>query len=141
MSQQRLSDWRLRLDQTIDKARQLNFEWGVFDCALHVSNCIRATTGVDPAESYRGTYSDEAGAARIYGSNFEDFIASQSAALGLKEVPVTFARRGDVVFVDNNTTQGCVGVVSMDPRFVCCAGDKGLILVPIVRWKRAWQVA
>lgn len=124
----------------IESARELGFEWGVFDCALHVSNCIRAITGVDPAESYRGTYSDEAGAARIYGSSFENFIANQALALGLKEVPVTFARRGDVVFVDNNTPQGCIGVLSMDPRFVSCAAHTGLVLVPIVRWKRAWQV-
>jgi len=140
MTLQRLPDWRFRLGQIIESARELEFEWGIFDCALHVCNCIRAITGVDPAEKYRGTYSDEADAARIYGSSFADFIANQVAALGMNEVPVTFARRGDVVLVDNNTAQGCVGVVSMDPRFVSCAGEKGLILVPMVRWKRAWRV-
>jgi len=140
MTLQRLPDWRLRLGQIIESARELEFEWGIFDCALHVSNCVRAMTGVDPAANYRDTYFDEAGAAQIYGTSFADFIASQAAALGLQEVPVTFARRGDVVLVDNNTAQGCVGVVSMDPRFVSCAADTGLVLVPIVRWKRAWQV-
>ena len=140
MTLKRVPDWRFRLGQIIDSARQLQFEWGVFDCALHVSNCIRALTGVDPAANYRGTYSDETGAVAIYGASFEAFIAAQASDLGLVEVPVTFAGRGDLVFLDNNTPQGCVGVVSLDARFVSCAAANGLLLVPITKWKRAWRV-
>jgi hypothetical protein len=138
----RLPDWRSRLGRIIDSAREVPFQWGVFDCALHVSNCIRAITGAsDPAASFRGKYSDEAGAAAIYGSSFEQFIAAQAQSLGLEEIaPVTLARRGDVVFVDNATPQGCVGVVSLDARYVSCAGEKGIVFVSIDRWRRAWRV-
>lgn len=140
MPLQRVPDWRFRLGQMIESARELQFEWGIFDCALHVSNCIRAITGTDPAESYRRTYSDEAGAAAIYGESFESFISTMASSLEMPEIEVTFAQRGDVVFVDNSTPQGAVGVVALDPRFAACVFEKGLILVRMHRWKRAWRV-
>lgn len=140
MSLQRVPDWRLRLGQIIESATQLKFEWGVFDCALHVCNCIRATTGVDPAANYRGKYNDEAGAAAIYGASLETFVAQTAAQLGCVEVPVTFGRPGDLVFFDNGTPQGAIGIVSNDGRFATCAADKGIALARLHRWKRAWQI-
>lgn len=134
-------DWRSRLGRMIESARELEFQWGTFDCALHVANCIRAITAcTDPAAGIRGTYSDAAGAAKLYGASFEQFIADQAAQLELEEVSPTFAHRGDAVFVDNDTPMGCVGIVTLDPRFAACAGEKGVVLIPIQRWKRAWHV-
>jgi hypothetical protein len=124
----------------IESGDELDFEWGVFDCALHVCNCIKAVTDQDPAASYRRTYSDAAGAAAIYGSSFEDFIAGMASSLGMPEVPVSFARRGDVVYVDNDTPLGAIGVVSLDGRYASCASARGTVLVAIWKWKRAWQV-
>lgn len=140
MTLKRFPDWRERLARMLESAQQLSFEWGLFDCALHTANCIKAITGVDPAESYRRTYSDAAGAAGIFGDSFEEFLASSFAALGMPEIGVTFARRGDAVFVDNDTDQGAVGVVSLDARYVSCVTTKGSVLISIDRWKRAWRV-
>jgi hypothetical protein len=145
MPLRRHHDWRSRLGRILESACELQFEWGRFDCALHVCNCIRAIVDVDPAKTLRGTYSDEAGAAAVYGASFETFIANQAATLGCEEVPVTLARRGDVVFIDNDTPQGCVGVVSLDARLVSCVGEKGVVHVPMIvgkkrRWKRAWRI-
>ena len=140
MTLKRFQDWPERLHRIIDSAGELAFEWGRFDCALHVCNCIRAMTGVDPAAQYRGTYSDEAGAAEIYGSSFETFIARIAASFGMAEIGVTFAHRGDLVFIENGTPQGAIGVVSSDGRFVSCVSEKGTLLVPMRRWKRAWKV-
>lgn len=142
MSLERVHDWPERLDRMISSARAVPFEWGRFDCALHVANCIREITvsRVDVAASYRGKYSDEAGAAQIYGTSFEQFIASMATQLALPEVPVRFAHRGDVVFLDNRTPQGAVGVVSCDPRFVACASTTGVVFVPLARWRRAWRI-
>jgi hypothetical protein len=142
MPLKRVPDWPIRLHRIIESAAQLSFEWGTFDCALHVCNCIRAITvgSLDPAAAFRGKYSDEAGAAVIYGASFEEFIATTCTSLAFAEVPVTFARRGDVVFLNNGTPQGAIGVVSLDGRFASCASDKGLVLVHMHRWKRAWQI-
>ena len=51
-----------------------------------------------------------------------------------------FARRGDLLFIDNDTPQGAIGVVGLDGRFASCASGKGLVLVRLHRWKRAWNV-
>lgn len=124
----------------IESSRVLKFQWGVFDCALHVCNCLNAETGTDPGAAYRGKYSDEAGAAAIYGSSLEVFVAGICESLRMTEVHPNHARRGDVVFLDNDTDQGAIGVISLDARLVSCASDEGLALVPIGRWKRAWMV-
>lgn len=139
---ERHHDWPIRLGRIIESARELSFEWGVLDCALHVCNCIRAITveAVDPAAQYRGVYSDEAGAQNIFGSDLAGFAAATAAALGMPEVAVTFAGRGDVVFIDNDTAYGALGVVALDGRFASCMSDKGLAFIPMRRWKRAWRV-
>jgi len=125
----------------IESARELQFQWGEFDCALHVANCVRAITGCeDPAAAYRRKYSDEAGAAAIYGPSLEDFMAAQCAQLGLEEVPVALAQRGDVVLIDNGTAEGAAGIVSLDGRFATCAAQNGMALVRLDRWKRAWKI-
>ena len=38
------------------------WQWGGCDCHLYPSDWVREVTGRDPAASWRGTYSDEAGA-------------------------------------------------------------------------------
>jgi len=45
--------------------RRERFEWGRTDCIMSVCNHVRDLTGTDPAGPWRGSYSDEAGAAAI----------------------------------------------------------------------------
>lgn len=137
---QRHHDWRERLGRAIAEASSRQFEWGRFDCALHVCDCVKAITGVDPAETFRGTYSDEAGAAAVHGDSLQEFVAKIAKQLELPEISPTMAQRGDVVHVDNGTTQGALGIVGLDARFAVCASDKGLVMVRLHRWKRAWKV-
>jgi hypothetical protein len=63
-----------------------------------------------------------------------------AADLGCDGAPPTMARRGDVVWIHNDTPQGALGVVSLDGRFASCATDRGLALVRMRHWKRAWRV-
>lgn len=140
MPLKRSTDWQLRLGQLIESSRELAFEWGKFDCALHVCNCVRAMTGVDPGAPYRGTYSDEAGAQAIFGSDLAAFAGGIAAGLGCAEVSATFARRGDIVWIDNDTEYGALGIVSLDGRFASCASEQGLALAPMRQWKRSWLV-
>lgn len=142
---QRVHDWPERLHRIIASAREVPFQWGRFDCALHVCNCIKAMTGdlVDPGAGYRGTYSTEAGADAIFlagFSNLGDFAASIAATYSMPEVGVNYARRGDLVWVDNGTTYGALAIVGLDGRFATCASSAGLAHVRIQRWRRAWQV-
>lgn len=137
----RYHDWPERLSQILSTANAAGFQWGTLDCALSVCNCIRAMTGEDPGADYRGKYSDEAGALAITGPDLGAFIAGIAASYSMEEiVPVTFARRGNVVLVDNGTPQGALGIVSLDGRYAACMGDSKMLHVHMHRWKRAWRV-
>ncbi len=138
---ERHHDWRERLGRAITEASTRQFKWGTFDCALHVCDCVQAIAGVDPAEKHRGKYSDAAGAAAIHGDDLAEFAARICEDLEWPEIPPTMAQRGDIVHVDNGTPHGALGIVALDGRFASCASDKGLVLVRIHRWKRAWKVA
>jgi hypothetical protein len=145
---QRIPSWPRRLHQLIESSQTITFEWGRYDCALFVCAAIREITGVDVGLSYRGTYQDEAGAEAIFLAGFADlgaFAASIAAANSMPEVQVTFARRGDVVWVDNGIDEnpspyGALGIVGLDGRFAVCMSETGTKRVHMRRWKRAWQV-
>jgi len=132
--------WERTLANRIWTARELTFAWGKFDCAIWTADWIRDATGVDPAANYRGKYSDEAGAAAIFGSDLGAFAATIAAQIGAPEVRRTFARRGDIVFVDNGTPAGCLGVVNLCGQRAACVMQKGMTLVRMERWRRAWQI-
>lgn len=96
---------------------------------------------VDPGASYRGTYSTQLGAEAIFGSNLGDFASTILHGTYLcPEVDVAFARRGDVVFLDNGTADGALGVVWLDARFAVCASSTGLVPARKSTWRRAWKI-
>ena len=124
MPLKRKFQWERALAGRIFSARELAFAWGTFDCAIWTCDWIRDATGVDPAASYRGKYSSEAEAIAIFGSSLGNFAATIAAQIGAKEVRPTYARRGDVVFVDNATEYGCLGIVNLDGRHAACVAER-----------------
>jgi hypothetical protein len=138
----RHAKWQRKLAGRISSARQLTFAWGSFDCAMWVCDWIRDMTAgaVDPGANYRGKYSSEAQAIAIFGTDLGAFAATVAASIGAKEVPPHYARRGDVVHVDNGTSYGALGIVNLDARFAMCVSQTGLVPVHMTKWKRAWQV-
>lgn len=95
----KLADWRPRLDAWVAKSHAMPFEWGVHDCALNAASAVEAQTGVDFAADYRGQYdSAESGATLLLAhghANHAEFAASL-----LPEIPVAFARIGDIAAID-----------------------------------------
>ncbi len=142
MPLQRHPHWPRKLAGRITSARQIEFAWGTFDCAMWVCDWIRDVTEgrVDPGANYRGKYSTEAQAQAIFGSDLGSFAASVASAIGVVEVQPRYARRGDIVFVDNRTPYGALGVVNLDGRFAACVSQNGVIPVHMHHWKRAWQL-
>ncbi len=148
---QRVSNWATRLHVLISSCNAVVFQWGKFDCAQFARRWIREATGVDVlvAAGISPSYSDEAGAEAIFLSGFSDlgaFTASIAAANSMPEYDlVTFAQRGDIVWVDNSTPDtpspyGALGVVGPDCRYAWCMGPQGTRRVHMNRWKRAWKV-
>jgi hypothetical protein len=146
---QRAHDWPRRLHLLVESSQAVVFTWGQYDCGQFVARWIREATGVDVAAALRGTYSDEISAEKIFLNGFANlgaYAASIAAAHAMPEIiPVTFARRGDIVWVDNGTPlnpspYGALGVVGLDPRFAVCMSEQGTRRVHMHRWKRAWRV-
>jgi hypothetical protein len=145
----RFNNWPRRLHVLIESSKAVTFAWGSYDCGQFAARWIREATGVDVAAAYRGKYSDEASAEAIFLNGHPDlgsFAAAIAAANGMPEVkPVTYAQRGDVVWVDNSTKlnpskYGALGVVHLDPRYAVCMSDRGTVRVHMQRWRRAWRV-
>ena len=132
--------WQRKLAGRITSARQLEFAWGTFDCAMWVCDWIRDVTGIDPGANYRGKYSTEAEAQAIFGADLGAFAATVATSIGATEVPPRYARRGDIVHVDNGTTYGALGVVNLDARFAMCVSQNGVVPAHMNHWKRAWQI-
>jgi hypothetical protein len=141
---QRFNNWPRRLHVLIQSSKAVTFAWGTYDCGQFVGRAIRELTGVDVAAAYRGQYSDEASAEALFLNGHADlgsFAAAIAAANSMPEItPITFARRGDAVWVDNGTQYGALGVVGLDPRYAVCMSSKGTVQVHMHRWRRAWKV-
>jgi hypothetical protein len=145
--------WPRRLHQLISSSQEITFAWGTYDCGHFVARAIREMTGIDVAAAYRGKYSDEAGAQKLFlqgqhsahpGAptdalgNFAAQIAAENHFPELK--PVTLAHRGDVVWVDNRTQFGALGIVDLTGRHALCMSSKGTVRVHMQRWRRAWRI-
>jgi hypothetical protein len=148
--------WPRRLHQLISTSQDVTFAWGTYDCWHFVARAIREMTGIDVAAAVRakyGTYSDEAGAQKLFlqGQHsarpgvptdaLGNFAAQIATENNFPEVnPVTLARRGDVVWVDNRTQFGALGIVDLTGRHAVCMSSKGTVQVHMQRFRRAWRV-
>jgi hypothetical protein len=136
---QRFNDWPDRLAAHIASAREAEFRWGSFDCALFAAGAIHAMTGVDLAADFRGKYSDEAGARALFST------ALDHASGMLPPVDLGFARRGDLVLVKNGSVLGGtnepgLAIVGLDGRRALAAAERGLVYMARANWLRAWRV-
>jgi hypothetical protein len=141
---QRVPNWPRRLHLLIESSKAVTFDWGRYNCGLFLTRWIRECTGVDLGAPYVGKCTDEASAEALFLNGHADlgsFAAAIAEANGMPEVkPVTLARRGDAVWVDNLTKYGALGVVSLDGRFAVCMSEQGTKLVHMKMWRRAWRV-
>jgi hypothetical protein len=147
MSLRRIEGWEGRLAEFVTQARSRPFLTGEFDCCLMPCDAVEMMTGVDPAAALRGRFKTERGALRVLkrfaGGGITEVAEKIAAELGAPEVPIRFARRGDIVLV-------------LDPVFVrapwdallgLCLGrqvavmaPEGLRLTPMHDLNRAWAV-
>lgn len=92
----RFEDWEQRLQEYLLTIRKKEFEdWGTYDCAIAWAGAIKAMTGEDLMEEYRGKYEDEAGAlALIQASGYPNLAALLDNKL--PRVVRSSAQRGDL---------------------------------------------
>lgn len=131
----RLQEWDKLLAAIIKERRTSPFVWGQHDCCLFAADCALAMTGTDFAAEFRGQYDTAKGAARLIAER-GGFEAMITGLLG-KPVPVTLARRGDVVMLDQDGHPAlavCYGVDAV------AAGITGLAFRPMAEALAAWRV-
>jgi hypothetical protein len=125
------------------------FEWGVNDCALFVADAVRAMTGADIAEDFRG-YTDEAGAfaaiARVTGAAADAEITVDAAAeycaqkYGLVEYEFPLhAKRGDICTLEESGRL-ILALVHLNGAEAVAPGERKLKRFPITEIRRAWHV-
>lgn len=133
----RLTDWEARLHDFIESHAGVLFVWGEKDCALFGADLVAALTGADFGESFRGKYSDAAGAAAAL-REFGAGTITRTFDAALRRRPVAMARRGDLAMAG-----GSIGVVMGD--FALFVGQEdtgapGLVRMARADWQRCWAV-
>jgi hypothetical protein len=122
------------------------FAWGTNDCCMWSANVVMAISrdGVDLAAAYRGTYSDQAGAAQVIsdatsGGTLENLMVQIAGANELNEYPPAFAWRGDIALFDTDTGPA-LGIITPQAAAAFVSPD-GLVMIPIAQVRRSWRVA
>lgn len=127
--------WPALLYAEVEKHKGVPFQYGTFDCCLFAADCVKAITGVDLADTFRGTYNDETGALKILAANgYCSGIAT--GKLG-DAIDIRMAQRGDVVIriTDSIESLGiCLG------QFSAFASMEGLVFLKTLDCLRAWRV-
>lgn len=144
MTLTRREGWEHSLADFVDQARVRPFLWGEFDCCSMPCEAALNIVGVDPWSKFRGRYKTERGAARVIrrAGGFVRLI--EKIMSGYLEVPVSFARRGDILLVIDAE----IVEPGFDAMLALCLGhqmafvsrDRGFRLLPFNRAARAWRI-
>lgn len=141
---QRHPKWQSRLAKFLYEHEHCTFRYGTLDCCLFVADAIQAMTDVDIADVYRGKYSSRDTAMALVKeidgkASVQACAYGRALAYGMKEVPVNFAQRGDMILV-TRARDYSLGIVAPTGRHIIIALRVGYGLVDISRGCRAWRV-
>lgn len=142
MTVRRLPDWRERLEAEVRRKADYPFAWGSNDCCLFACDLVRAMTGIDYAEKFRGRYSTPLGAARVLRevagvATLPELLDKLAAEEPWSEIDTASARSGDWTLLDG--THGPTLAIRFG-QLVAAPADVGVSLVPASRSIRAWAL-
>ena len=138
----RTEDWPERMDATIGDWMQRSFSWEANNCAFFIADVVLSMTGVDPAARYRG---------RLRKGRLERYSTSRFARLavrivereliraGASEVATPFAKRGDVMFYNDEIAGPCAGICN-GANAVYLSPERGLVSVPRDRCHKSLEI-
>jgi len=140
----RKENWQTALYDHLQRVWERPFAYGEHDCCLFAAGCIEAQTGVDVADGLRGQYSDRRSALRMMRRlcgqpSLERVVETQFEHLGLLEVSVSMAQRGDVVLLELDGVLA-LGILAPHGTAIIAPSEKGLVYLPMNRARRAWAV-
>lgn len=129
----RLEGWESRLNQAIEEARHLPFQWGSHDCVTWTAHCVQVISGTDYLADIRRPYKSKTGAYRLIKSIAPTL--ADCVDLYLTRIPVAQAKRGDVVMHSSGALGVCFGVNSL---FI--TEEQGLAGDSTLSCPNAWSV-
>ena len=133
----RYDDWPTKLVESLKEAKNKPFVWGEHDCCLFAADIVKAMTGDDLAAGYRGKYSTAKEAIKLIKKISNDGTVAGIVDLHFKRVPVSFAKRGDIVSVQTNHGEAIGVCAGGGAHFVI---ESGTIIYPRPLWSIAWRV-
>ena len=132
----RITNWPIIAAREIEKYRSSPFVCGESDCCLAVANIVKAYTGVDIAETFRGKYKTELGARRAL-KRYAGGDIKSAADLILERVPVEQASRGDIGLV---TTDSGESLAVLFNQRAWAMSLSGMVDLPISSVICAWRI-
>ena len=136
---ERIDNWPKPYNQFFRERDGVPFAWGKHDCALFAADGVKAITGVDLAEEWRGKYRSLRGAMGVIernGGTLWGFADDR-----LERIPVALAQRGDVVWLDQEGPfDGALGMVAPGGVQAGFPGKVGIVLAPLTSCSMAWRV-
>lgn len=130
----RCENWDAILADYLEASKDIEFQWGVNDCALWASSFVDLITGSNHAASWRGQYSNEFEATELMtalGLPTPEAIADSI----LESIPVKRSMRGDLVLIHTGALGICAGRKSY-----FLAPEKGLVHILTISCTKAWKV-
>ncbi len=133
------STWPVKLNRFMRDRHHVPFSWGSNDCVLFAADGIKAITGKDLAEKFRGKYRSLSGALKILKA--EGGTLAGLADDRLERIPVTLAQRGDLVLhKQQGPFDGALGLVYLGGVQAAFVGEEGIKLIPLNSCSAAWRV-
>ena len=141
---ERKDNWHSALKEEFDRSKALPFQWGLNDCAHFVFRCLKAQTGVDYGKPFR-KYKTTRGAyslIRRYGNgDLEAAFDRWSQEHGFTKIPVTKAKRGELICYQNPNGEKCMGVVSLcGMKAFFLDQERGIHQLPVLECICAWGI-
>lgn len=134
----RLPGWEARLAVVIESAAHRPYQLGEHDCFRFACDAVRALTGAELWEAWRGRYRTKRRALRLLVEYGGDFTNAFSRLFGSQPIAMTFARRGDIAEYCCPQGEQHLGVVQ--GACVALLLERGVGTVPLLGCAHAWRI-
>jgi hypothetical protein len=138
----RVKTWRAEFARAIDEIKRRPFDWSTqHDCGLGLAaHVVKAITGHDFAEPYRGRYYTAEGAYRLMKEEGFDNLADMVASMVPEIKPIRCVVGDILAFQDDESVVGyALGVSNGDGGAIVLRAE-GMGRMDILQAKRAFKV-
>lgn len=141
---QRYPDWQAQFSQFLTRRSSQPFAYGEMDCCLFVADCVEAMTGTDLAVRFRGKYRSRKEALQLAKretgrGSIRALIEKTIKEFGLREVPLPYTQRGDIVLVAQKDAY-LLGILALNGKEILAASKTGFLRLPLSRAVCAWRI-